>query len=86
MRHLPDWKEQMAREITVRLECCGASQKVTINEQAILAGEPNEVRKNVVCPDCANLVILEFKNGDGTDIEQEVIYLGMSPNKVPGRA
>ncbi len=68
----------MMKEINIRLHCCGAIRKVEINQRAILAQEPNEIRKNINCHVCDKLVILDFKNGDGAEIEQEVINLGNS--------
>lgn len=46
-----------------------------INEEAFRRGDPNEIRRNVICSACNRLVVLEFKDEDGTTIEQEVVDL-----------
>ena len=63
------------REIIIRLNCCGTNQKIAINDRAILVGEPNERRRNVVCLGCGKLVILEFSAEDGQAhcVNQEII-------------
>ena len=66
----------MMKEVSIKLECCGADHKMMINEEAISRREPNEVRKNVLCLKCGKVVILEFTRGDDvTRIRQEVIRL-----------
>ncbi len=64
----------MAEEHNVTLRCCGASHQLIVNEQAILALDPDETRKNVVCPNCDRIVVLSFRRrGNVTTIDQEVI-------------
>ena len=62
-------------KIEIPLHCCGSRIAMDLNEQAIAARFPDEVRKNVQCPECGKLVILSFeiKGVEINTVNQEVI-------------
>ena len=67
----------MIQELIVNLDCCHSDERVSVDVSRITAREPNELKKNIICPGCGKLVILSFEQtGNRTSVSQEVIDLG----------
>ena len=62
---------------SVTLQCCGTDVYITVSEEGIAARNPNDVRRNVSCPNCDSLVILSFTKEESAIrvVEQEVIKI-----------
>lgn len=77
LSHRGDYLSQgnCVKDLELTLRCCGTNIQMTLDEAAIIARSPNEIRKNVGCPGCRKLVILSFERigNDITNAEQEVI-------------
>jgi hypothetical protein len=65
----------MTRNLGVTLSCCKTKHNVVINDRGIRNREPNEVKKNILCPNCDRLVILSFAHGSSgvSIVDQEII-------------
>lgn len=42
------------------LQCCGREHDLIVNEDALQRGELIDVRRNIVCPNCDKIVIIEI--------------------------
>jgi hypothetical protein len=72
-------RQKTLEEMSVPLACCRPTATHAINPEKIAAREPNETRKNLLCPHCGMLVILSLERANGRmTIDQEVIDLGGS--------
>ncbi len=70
-------KGLMTEETVVTLQCCGNEIMVALNHLEAPALEQGHFRKNIGCPYCGKLVILDAKkleNGK-LEIEQEIIEI-----------
>jgi hypothetical protein len=63
----------MYNEHTLALKCCGKRHSFKINDRAILSGDLNECRRNVVCDQCDQLVILELSHENGQIVAQQEV-------------
>lgn len=70
-------RSAVPEQIEVVLACCRIGLQVTFDERGSPATAPHEIRQNVSCPLCRQLIILSLKERDGKkSVDQEVIDLG----------